>query len=150
MLEQPAQHQVGVSQDAEQRIVDFVGHGGGQLAYGGHLFGSQQRLMYTLEFGGLAAHLFFDLGLNAPHLDGHTVEGARQVAQFVVGAGGQAIFEVSAGHPARAVNQLPDRPVHHHPDERRGRERTEEHGAHQEPGQGGLVLGDLSVHEGQR
>ena len=49
-----------------------------------------------------------------------------------------------------AVDQLFDRPVHHHPDERHRRQRSKQHRPHQEPRQGGLVLRDLGVHGGQR
>ena len=105
--------------------------------------------MHALQLGGLAAHLFFDFGLNARHLGGHAVERARQIAQLVIRARGQPIIQVSTGHAMRAVDQHLDRPVHHHPDERHGRQRTKQHRPHQEPRQGGLVLRDLGVHGGE-
>ena len=60
--------------DARQRIADFVGQPGGQLAQGGEVLGARHlRLVQPLDF--------FAAGLQLLH---HLVEVAAQVANFVI------------------------------------------------------------------
>ena len=56
-----AQDQPRVGQDAEQRVVDLMRHGGRQLADGRQLLAAQQRLVRALQLRRLPAHALFDL-----------------------------------------------------------------------------------------
>ena len=92
------------------------------------IFSELSRVLWTrLQFRGLAPHALFDLGLHAFHLGGHLVEGARQVAQFVVRAHRQAVGQVAVRHAVRAIDQFLHRPVDHHPDEGHRQRRTDQH-----------------------
>ena len=149
-LQHAALYQPRVGQDAEQRVVDLMRHGGGQLADGGHLFRAEQRAVDALQLGRLAPHLLLNLGLDPGHFRGHFVEAGGQVAQLVVGAHRQAVIQITFAHPVRAIDQLLHRPIDHPPNEGHRQAGAEHYPAQQKPAERGLIVRDLRVHRGER
>src|SRR5262249_29958486 len=88
--------------DAGQRVVDLVGHTGGQKANAGQALGADQLTAALVDLSGqVAVHL--------PEPAGHVVEGGRQVFHLVAAVDLDAIVKIALSHPAGALLQVADR-----------------------------------------
>ena len=94
--------------DAGQRVVDLVGHAGGQEADAGQPFRAHQLPAALVDLPGQVA-------VHVVQPAGHVVEGRGQVLHFVAAVDVDAMIEIAPGHPADARFQIADgiaRPRH--------------------------------------
>ena len=118
----------GAHGDRRQRIVDLVGHAGGQKADAGQLLAADDLL-------GALLHLAIEIVANGLKARGHVVHGVGQLRHLVVRAQSDAIAEFAGRHAPRTFDQHPQRtkdPGIEQPDENDQQQQRRDRG---EPGQ---------------
>ncbi len=84
--------------DRSQRIVDFVGHAGGQKAHAGQLLAAHHLL-------GAFLHLAVEVLAHCLEPGGHVVHGVGQLGHFVVRVERNAVAKFAGRHAPRSLHQ---------------------------------------------
>ena len=92
-LPESAFQRFGAHGDRSQRIVDLVGHAGGQKPHAGQLFAAHHLL-------GPLLHLPIEVVANLLEAGGHVVQGVGQFGHLVVGLQPDAIGKLAGRHRA--------------------------------------------------